>query len=89
MSILNYNQRKALRRISRGQSIPGRMRVDPVISRCFTYPEIEPLPEDYNIVDYCDWESRVMSRGRLTVITPFGRELLAALDSDVDHTIPA
>jgi len=67
------------------------MIVDPLISRCFEWstPVAPPKPiAEMDIIEYCDWEARVMSAR--PVLNEFGRHLLANLDvtsdrNDSDH----
>ena len=79
--MLSYDQRKALRRFGRGQTIPGRMLGDPVIRECYDWSEGvkpgKPIPE-MNIVEYCDWEARI--RPARPVINEYGKRLLAELE---------
>jgi hypothetical protein len=87
VSELTYDQRKALRRISRGKSIPHRMVVDPLISRCFEWstPLAPPKPVAHmNIIEYCDWEARVTSA--CPVLNEFGKNLLSRLETSVAHS---
>lgn len=78
---LTYDQRKALRRIGRGQSIPERMQLDEVIAKCFTWsvPIEPPKPvREMNVIEYCDWEAAVLSA--YPVLTDYGRKLLNELE---------
>lgn len=78
--ILTYDQRKALRRLSRGQSITRTQASDPVIRECYTLPVCPPPDASAGVVAWCDWESRIHAiRPRLTAR---GRELLADLDQE-------
>jgi len=77
MTDLNYHQRKALRRLGRGQSISGRMLTDPLISQCFEWSESTEPPADMDIIEWCDWEARL--RSVYPVLNGFGKELLAQL----------
>lgn len=83
MTTLNYEQRKALRRLSRGGSIPRRMLADSLISQCFEWSQPiqppKPIPE-MNIVEYCDWEARRISAR--PVLNDFGKRLLDELESE-------
>lgn len=77
---LTYEQRKALRRIARGKSIPGRMIADPVISQCFEWsqPFTPPKPiGQMNIIEYCDWEATV--RSSYPILNEYGKQLLDSL----------
>lgn len=81
MTDLTYAQRKALRRISRGQSISRRISQDPLIAQCFIWePSFKPPKpvHEMNIVEFCDWEARIL--GRRPVITDFGKQLLATIE---------
>lgn len=81
MTDLDYHQRKALRRIGRGGSVPNRMVADPIISRCYEWSTSTepPMPiSEMNVVDYCDWEARI--RSGHPVLTDYGKELLAQLE---------
>lgn len=83
--MLSYDQRKALRRLGRGQTIPGRMLNDHVIRECYTWSEcVKPEKPIYemNIVEYCDWEARIMSAR--PVINEYGKRLLAELERTGD-----
>lgn len=76
---LNYMQRKALRRLGRGQRIGRAMAADPLIRRCYSTDHYERPRPDMNILEYCDWEARAMSQR--PKLTPFGRSLLDRLES--------
>lgn len=80
MTELNYMQRKALRRLARGQTIPHRMLKDPIISQCVTWPQLEPpKPKDQmNIIEYFDWFELV--RHTRPTINNYGKELLKGLE---------
>ena len=56
MSGLDYAQRKALRRLGRGQSINRTMENDPVIKACYSTDHYIDPPRGMNIVEWCDWE---------------------------------
>lgn len=79
---LNYSQRKALRRIGRGQSVNKGMLDDPIISKCYTV-NAPPQPKDLNIVDYCDWVAIASYAYKHLQITPYGKELLDTLENSV------
>ena len=76
---LNYNQRRALRRISRGQSINKSMAHDGTISQCYVWstPAPEKPVSEMDIVEYCDYEARL--RSGHPVLTPYGKALLAEI----------
>lgn len=71
-----YHQRKALRRLGRGQSITGSMLNDPVIRECYSTDHYPPRPDPRTMteVEWCDYAAAVQSsRPR---ITEHGQELL-------------
>lgn len=72
---LTYDQRKALRRLSRGQSIPARMWDDEIVSRCVERAALVPPKPvaEMNIVEYCDWEATLLSHR--PTLNEYGREL--------------
>jgi hypothetical protein len=58
---LTRQQRKAIRRMGRGQSISNSQIDDPLIQE-LTAPDHHPeLPENYNVADYCDWVAHMHS----------------------------
>lgn len=75
---LNRNQRQALRRISRGQTIKRSAHSDPLVSRFYTMSVSRPDP-NMNIVEWCDWEAEV--RSARPQLTEFGAEVLEALET--------
>lgn len=78
---LTYTQRKALRRLSRGQTISRSQVADPLLRQCFTtdhYPA-PPTGDALNEVTWCDWETAV--RNCRPQLTDLGRALLAELDT--------
>lgn len=83
---LTSQQRKALRRLGRGQTIPRSMWDDPVIRRCYSTahytppPNLDGVPYPQSMFDYCDWEERA-SRERPR-LTDFGFRLLSELSRD-------
>ena len=82
MPSLNYDQRKALRRLGRGQTIRRRMWDDPIIRDCIdTSHYIEPPdPQETSIVEWCDWEAHAMSCNRPR-INQYGKTLLEELEA--------
>lgn len=78
---LTYKQRKALRRLGRGQSITRAMQRDPVIRKCYSTDHYIYPRRDMNIAEWCDWEeeARRINRPR---INQHGRELLAQLEQE-------
>jgi hypothetical protein len=74
---LTYQQRKALRRLGRGQTISRTQEADPLIQSCIEPIEPPIPPEDMNIVEWCDWEAIFSSR-RL-VLNEKGLHLLAEI----------
>ena len=58
MSGLDYAQRKALRRLGRGQTINRTMRNDPVIRECYSTEHYIYPPREMNIAEWCDWEAK-------------------------------
>lgn len=82
---MTYAQRKALRRISRGQSISRHVSQDPLIRQCYEWPawtEPSKPPAEMNIVEWCDWEVSLISAR--PVITEFGKQLLATIEGPTD-----
>ena len=82
---LSYMQRKALRRLGRGQSITHTMAADPLIQRCYTTDHYEHPDPYLNVVDYCDWQARSLINN-LPRITDYGKKLLAELDGEERST---
>ena len=79
MSGLDYAQRKALRRLGRGQTINRTMRNDPVIRECYSTDHYIDPPCGMNIVELCDWEAKArwVNRPR---INSHGKKLLKELE---------
>lgn len=79
MTGLDYMQRKALRRLGRGQSINRTMENDPVIKACYSTDHYIDPPRGMNIVEWCDWEekARWVNRPR---INNHGKKLLKELE---------
>ena len=78
---LDFRQRKALRRIGRGQSVNRSMLDDPLV-KTFYVRNIPspPTGDDLNIVSWCDWESDLRFSLSHSRITPFGKEVLVELE---------
>lgn len=83
MTGLDYAQRKALRRLGRGQSINRTMQNDPVIKACYSTDHYIAPPREMNIVEYCDWETKArwVNRPR---INNHGKKLLKELEMQND-----
>ena len=79
---LTSRQRKAIRRIGRGQSISRSMWYDPVIRQCYEF-NVPELAGDVNVADYVDWETQAMWAVSHPRITPYGKELLDTLENSV------
>lgn len=86
MTELNYKQRKALRRLGRGQTINYSMYSDPIIRNCIDRSDFPQKPDlnakeyPYNMFDDCDWIEKMMSyRPKLS---SYGRKLLKELDEE-------
>ena len=79
MSDLDYAQRKALRRLGRGQTISRTMRNDPVIRECYSTDHYIYPPRGMNIAEWCDWEAKAqcVNRPRLN---SHGKKLLKELE---------
>jgi len=79
MTNLNYKQRKALRRLGRGQTINRTMRNDPIIRECYSTDHYIDPPHRMNIVECCDWEAkaRQVNHPRLN---SHGKKLLKKLE---------
>ena len=83
MTHLDYDQRKALRRLERGQTINHTMQNDPVIKQCYSTDHyIEPDP-GMNVVEYCDWEAQALCVNRPR-INDYGTKLLQELEANHD-----
>lgn len=83
---LTRSQRKALRRLSRGQSIPRSAYHDPLIQKCIdrthyiTPPDITALPYPESMFVWEDWEAKArrINRPRLN---DYGKQLLKQLEA--------
>lgn len=78
---LTYEQRKALRRLGRGQTITRAMQRDPVIRECYSTDHYIHPRRDMNIAEWCDWEEEALRVNRPR-INQHGRELLAQLEQE-------
>lgn len=78
MSGLDYMQRKALRRLGRGQTINRTMQNDPVIQQCYSTDHYIDPPRRMNIVEYCDWEEKARQVNRPR-INDRGKKMLKEL----------
>lgn len=77
---LTYSQRKALRRLGRGQTISRTMKRDTLIKQCYTLNAPPPPPtSEMNIVTYTDWEATVQTAK--PVINAYGQQLLNQLEN--------
>ena len=82
---LTSKQCKALRRLSRSQSINASMWDDPIISQCIDAshyiepPNLRELPAREAITAWCDWEAKArwVNRPR---INSHGKKLLKELE---------
>lgn len=79
MSVLNYAQRKALRRLGRGQTITHTMQSDPIIRECYSTAHYINPPQGRNIVEWCDWEAKARRVNRPR-INSHGKKLLKELE---------
>lgn len=81
MTDLDYKQRKALRRLGRGQTITRAMQDDPLIRECYSTEHYLTPRRDMNVVEWCDWEAqaRCVNRPR---INDHGEKLLKELDGE-------
>lgn len=85
MSALNKHQRKALRRLSRGQSIQRSMLDDLIIRECIDTshyiqpPNLEGIEYSQAVAMWCDWEAQAarVNRPRLNDL---GRRLLEGIE---------
>ena len=84
MTELNYAQRKALRRLGRGQTISRSMQSDPLIQECYSTDHYVAMRKDMNIVEWCDWEAqaRAINHPR---INAYGKKLLKELGGGVNN----
>lgn len=78
MSDLDYMQRKALRRLGRGQTINRTMQNDPLIQQCYSTDHYITPPRGMNIVECCDWEGKARQVNRPR-INDRGKKLLKEL----------
>ncbi|WP_455005647.1 hypothetical protein [Corynebacterium propinquum] len=86
MSALNKHQRKALRRLSRGQSIQRSMLDDLIIRECIDTshyiqpPNLEGIAYPQSMIMWCDWQAKAarVNRPRLNDL---GRRLLEGIQS--------
>lgn len=77
---LTNSQRKALRRLGRGQTISRTMMCDTLIKQCYTLNAPTPPPaSEMNIVTYTDWEATVQTAK--PVISAYGQQLLNQLEN--------
>lgn len=83
MPDLTYVQRKALRRLGRGQTISRTMQNDPLIQECYSTDHYVTLRKDMNIVEYCDWEAQARSINHPR-INDYGKQLLKELEDTHD-----
>ena len=81
MTDLSYMQRKALRRLGRGQTITRAMQDDPLIHECCSTDHYIAPRRDMNIVEWCDWETKAWYTNRPR-INDYGKKLLKELDGD-------
>jgi len=79
MSGLDYMQRKALRRLGRGQTINRTMQNDPVIQECYSTDHYINPPRGMNVVECCDWEAKAQWVNRPR-INNHGKKLLKELE---------
>lgn len=80
MTVLTFMQRKALRRLGRGQTITKTMSRDPLIKRCYSTDHYNAPPKNANIVEWCDWEGRAWFNNRPR-INNYGKQLLQELEN--------
>ena len=86
MRALNKYQRKALRRLSRGQSINRSMLDDLIIRECIDTshyiqpPNLAGIEYPQSMIMWCDWEAQAarVNRPRLNEL---GRRLLEGIQS--------
>lgn len=82
---LSNSQRKALRRLGRGQTISRTMMRDTLIKQCYTLNAPTPPPaSEMNIVTYTDWEATVQTAK--PVINACGRQILNQLENTNSQT---
>lgn len=88
MTHLTYTQRKALRRLSRGQTITRTQQADPLIQECIdtthyiTPPNLDTIPYPQSMFAWCDWEEKARAHNRPR-LNQHGHELLNQLDRPV------
>lgn len=86
---LTYQQRKALRRLGRGQTINKSMSCDSLIQQCITRdhytppPNIDDLPYPESMFAWCDWAERARFTNRPR-LNKFGQELLNDLNAEAE-----
>ena len=80
MTDLDYAQRKALRRLGRGQTINRSMQDDPVIKQCYSTDHYIEPDAGMNIVEYCDWEEKARWTNHPR-INDYGTKLLEELEA--------
>lgn len=80
MSDLDYMQRKALRRLGRGQTINHTMQNDPLIQQYYSTDHYIDPPRGMNIVECCDWEEKARQVNR-PLINDRGKKLLKELEA--------
>lgn len=79
MTDLDYKQRKALRRLGRGQTITRTMQDDPLIRECYTTDHYIIPRRGMTVVEWCDWEARAWYTNRPR-LNNRGRQLLKELE---------
>ena len=72
-------QRKALRRLGRGQTINRTMQNAPLIRECYSTDHYITPPRGMNIAEYCDWEEKARQVNR-PLINSHGKKLLKELE---------
>lgn len=86
MTELNAMQRKALRRISRGQSVSSEAWNDPVIRDCIDTshylqpPDLDNLLYPQSMIEWCDWEDRARLHNKPR-LNEYGKKLLKELEA--------
>jgi len=81
MTDLDYKQRKALRRLGRGQTITRTMQADPLIRECYTTDHYITPHRGMTVFEWCDWEARAWYTNRPR-LNNHGKQLLKELDGD-------
>lgn len=76
-------QRKALRRLGRGQTINRTMQNDPLIRECYSIDHYIAPTRGMNIVEWCDWEEKARQVNRPR-INSHGKKLLKELEMQND-----